>query len=200
VACITSVASASPAEVIDRVVAVVNGVVITLSDVQGALRFGLVTPDRANDVRAAVDRMIDRRLGLVEVERYAPPEPPDSRIDAELAAARATFGSESAFASALAETGLTVDQLRRQYRDDLRRRIYEEQRFGFALHPSEEETVGYYRANQDRFRRGGGVPAYDEIRADVRAAWIAEKRTELVREWIAGLRRRADIVVLPLDR
>ena len=189
---------ASAAEVIDRVLAVVNGAVITLSDVQGALRFGLVTAEPHGDLRAAVDRLIERRLALVEVERYAPPEPPEAGIDAAIAAARATFPSESAFAAALAETGLTVDQLRRHYRDDLRRQTYEEQRFGFALHPSEEDTLEYYRAHQDRFRRGAAVPPYDDIRSEVRAALIAEKRAELVREWMAGLRRRADISILPL--
>jgi hypothetical protein len=198
VACLAAAPPASGADVIDRVLAVVNGSVITLSDVQGALRFGLVSPEPANDLRGAVDRMIERRLALVEVERYAPPEPPVSGIDAALAAARATFPSDAAFAAALAEVGMSVDQLRRHYRDDLRRQIYEEQRFGFALHPSEDDTLAYYRAHQERFRRGGAVPAYDDIRTDVRAALIADKRSELVREWMAGLRRRADVSILPL--
>ena len=64
------------ADVIDRVLAVVGGQIITLSDVNAALRFGLVPADVSTDpVDAALQRLIDRRLMLAEVERYAPPEP-----------------------------------------------------------------------------------------------------------------------------
>src|SRR5687767_2430704 len=126
----TAAAAAPQAVLIDRVVAVVNGAVITLSDVHGALRFGLISTDGSTDLRTAIERVIDRRLALVEVERYAPPEPPEERIDAAVAEARAKFGSEPAFAAALAETGLTLDQLRRHYRNHLRQQAYEQQRFG----------------------------------------------------------------------
>jgi parvulin-like peptidyl-prolyl isomerase len=184
-------------DVIDRILAVVNGSVITLSDVEGARRFGLIASEPA-DMRTAVERLIDRRLALVEVERYAPPEPPGARIDEAVAAARANFPSEAAFASALAETGMTADQLRRHVRDDLRLRTYEQQRFGFAVAPTEEEALAYFRANPDRFARGGTRPAYDDVRAEVRAAMIAEKRAASVREWIDTLRRRADVSILPM--
>ena len=184
------------AETIDRVLAVVNGSVITLSDVDGARRFGLVDAP-AGDLRSAIDRLIDRRLALVEVERYAPPEPPSARIDEAVATARARFSSDAAFNAALAETGLTLDQLRRHVRDDLRRRTYEQQRFAFMSQPTDEETLAYYRQNQDRFKRGGRVPPYDEIRIDVRATLAAVRQADAVREWLAGLRRRAEISILP---
>jgi hypothetical protein len=186
------------AVVIDRILAVVNGSVITLSDVQAARRFGLIPDGASTDVQVAVDRVIDRRLALVEVERYAPPEPPKESIDASLAEARARFKSEAAFAAALAETGLTIEQLGRHYRDNLRQEAYQQLRFSFALHPSDEEAVAYYRANQERFKRGGVLPPYDEVRAPVRAALIADKRAALIRDWIGGLRRRANIIILPI--
>ncbi len=195
---VLAVVLARPAagEVIDRILAVVNGSVVTLSDVEGARRFGLIA--EAGDLKAAVERVIDRRLALVEVERYAPPDPPPARLDEAVAAARGRFGSEAAFNAALAETGMTVDHLRRHLRDDLRLRAYEQQRFGFAVDPTEEAALAYFRANQDRFRRGGALPPYDEVREDVRAAMIAAKRADSIREWLAGLRRRADVAVLPM--
>ena len=64
------------AEIIDRMLAVVDGQIVTLSDVRAALRFGLVPADVTTDpIAAALQRLIDRRLMLHEVERYAPPEP-----------------------------------------------------------------------------------------------------------------------------
>lgn len=199
VVALVAVSQPAPAAqvVLDRVVAVVNGSVITLTDVQAAIRFGLVTPDKPDDLRSAIERVIDRRLALVEVERYAPAEPPAERLEAAMAEARGRFASDAAFAAALAETGLTPEQLRRHLRDDLHRQAYEQQRFGFALHPSDEETLAYYRAHPERFRRDGVVPPYEGVQADVRGALIAEKRADLIRDWIAGVRRRADVTILP---
>jgi hypothetical protein len=69
--------STASAEIIDRILAVVDREIITLSDVNGAIRLGLVdVPLGTIDAtQAALDRRIERRLTLTEVERYAPPEP-----------------------------------------------------------------------------------------------------------------------------
>jgi hypothetical protein len=194
------VALATPsasAEIIDRILAVVNGSVITLSDVDAARRFGLIEAE-PGDLRAAVERTIERRLALIEVERYAPPEPSASRLEEAVAAARARFASAGAFEAALRETGLTLEQLRRQLRDDLRLRTYEQQRFGLAIQPTEEDVRAFYEANRDRFRRGGAPAAFEEVRGEVRSALIQERAAAAIREWLAGLRRRAEIRILPL--
>ena len=52
-------APAAHAEVIDRVLAVVDTQIITLSDVRAAVRFGLVPQDVAVDPIAAVMQRID---------------------------------------------------------------------------------------------------------------------------------------------
>src|SRR2546423_15571300 len=83
------------AEVIDRVLAVVNGDVITLSDVTAARDLGLVaTPSTVDDpVRFVLDALIDRALELDEVDRYGPPEPGTDAVDRQIAAVRARFPS-----------------------------------------------------------------------------------------------------------
>jgi parvulin-like peptidyl-prolyl isomerase len=188
----------SAAEVIDRIVAVVNGSIITLSDLHAAQRFGLVA-DASGDWRQQVrERLIERRLMLAEVERYGPQPPAAEAVEAAVAASRARFASEEAFEAALRETGFTREELRRQHRDTLRLDTYMRQRFGASVQPSEEEILAYYRAHQAAFTRGGVLRPYDEARADIRNALMAERRAESVREWIAGLRRRADVSVLPL--
>ena len=63
-------------EVLDRMLAVVAGDLIMLSDVRAAVEFGLVPRPSGPDVtRAVLTQLIDRSLMLAEVERYAPPEP-----------------------------------------------------------------------------------------------------------------------------
>lgn len=187
---------AATAEIIERILAIVNGSVITLSDAHAATQFGIVTGP--SDERAGlVNRLIDRRLMLTEVDRYAPPEPKAEQIDAGVAAVRNRFASQAAFETALASVGMTLEQLRRHKRDDLRVEAYLQQRFGFPIQPSEEEIIAYYRSHEAAFTRGGVLRPYEDARNDVRSALLAERRSAAIAEWIAGLRRRADIIVLP---
>jgi hypothetical protein len=129
------------AETIDRVLAVAGGEVIMLSDVTAALDLGLLPDgdavDRGNDhnsdhIAATLAKLIDRALVLVEVNRYAPPEPADAVVARELAAVRARFPSQQAFESALERSGITESHLREIVRENLRIRAYIGQRFAGA--------------------------------------------------------------------
>lgn len=121
------------AEILDRVLAVVGGDVITLTDVTAARDLGLATAgDSGDPIRTVLSQLIDRELVLVEVERYAPPEPAADAVDAEVANVRARFASADAFNAALLRSGIDEKHLRETLRQDLRIRRYEEQRFAAA--------------------------------------------------------------------
>ena len=123
-------ACAVRAEIIDRILAVVDGEVITLSDVSAALRFGFVQPSPGTDpIRVALDRLIERQLILREVERYGPPEPTAEAIDQGVAQLRERLGGASQLDTALAQLGMTEDLLRTRIRDSQRIRAYLDQRF-----------------------------------------------------------------------
>ena len=78
--------------------AVAGGQVIMLSDVMAALDLGLVSDDGAADrVGAALAKLINRGLMLVEANRYAPPEPGDDAVEREMAGVRGRFPSAAAF-------------------------------------------------------------------------------------------------------
>ncbi len=188
-------ASTSAAEIIDRILAVVNGAIIMQSDVNMAVRLGLVPGASASDaVSAPLDSLIERRLILEEVDRYAPPDPPDAEIDRHLADVRTRAGAR--FDSVLAETGISAEQLRRHVRDDLRIEAYLQQRFG-SMQPTDDEIAQYYRDHQAAFTRNATVAALEDVRDVVRAELIAERRSTTIRDWITGLRRRANVNVLP---
>lgn len=182
------------AEIIDRILAVVDRAVITQSDVLGGIRLGLV---RDASIAAALDRLIERQLVLIEVDRYAPPEPPEAQVDRRVSELRAPAASPSEFDRALVETGISIERLRRHVRDDLRIEAYLQQRFGSPVQPSEEEVLQYYRDHAAQFSRAGAVRSYADAHDDARAALIAERGAETIAEWIAGLRRRANVNILP---
>jgi hypothetical protein len=186
------------AEIIDRILAVVDDVVITQSDVLGAVRLGLVHPQIASvGLSAVLDRLIERRLILTEVDRYAPPEPADTEIDRRLVEVLAAAVSPSELETALSHTGISRDQLRRHVRDDLRIESYLQQRFGSPIQPSDQEVAEYYRTHQARFTRAGSVQSLAEAYEEARAALVAERRASTIGDWVAGLRRRANVNVLP---
>jgi hypothetical protein len=152
----------SSAETIDRVLAVVAGQIITLSDVTAARELGVQTAaPSADPIRGMLSTLIDRALVLSEVERYAPADPAPEVIDREIEIIRERFPSADDFTDALARAGLDDRLLRDMVRQDLRIRAYQEQRFA-AADPARRQT--------------------------------------LISDWVAGLRRRADIIDLYVQR
>jgi hypothetical protein len=154
------VAAPARAEVIDRVLAVVAGQLITLTDVKAAIDLRLQTSEGAADpVRAVLTKLIDRELVLAEVERYAPSEPTAEAVDREVQRVRARFDSQEALDAALAKSGIDEKHLRETLRQDLRIRAYLDQRFAAA----------------------------------------SDRRQALVGDWMAGLRRRGEVLDLYLS-
>lgn len=190
---------AAAGEIIDRVLAVVGGRIVTLSDARAAVRLQLVPLEGSNAAMAeALQRLIDRRLVLAEIERYAPPEPTAEAIDEAVGRLRQRFEDDVAFDDALGQTGMSPEALRRFVRDTLRIESYEQQRFGSMVQPADEELLRHYREHPDAFTVGGVRQPFEAVRDEVRARVIESRRVALVREWLDGLRRRGDVVVLYL--
>jgi hypothetical protein len=183
-------------EIIDRVLAVAGGNVIMLSDVIAARDLGLVpTPTSADPLREILSRLIERALVLGEVDRYAPPEPEAAEVDEALRTVHARFTSMDMLNALLARVGMTEDHLRETLRGDLRIRAYLEQRFTVGP-PGDEELGRFYREHPELFTRDGALVPFEAMRQQVVAAAAAERRRTLAGEWIAGLRRRADVIDL----
>jgi hypothetical protein len=187
-------ATSTRAEIIDRILAVVEGQLITLSDVRAVLRLGLETaPPNTDPVQAVLEKLIDRQLTLIEVDRYAPPEPSTAEIDARLLAVQKPYGDALGLEIVLGQVGWARDDARRYVRDELRIEQYLRQRFEATIQPTDDEVAGYYRLHADEFTRAGSVLPYSTVRDEVRRRLVAERRSNLVRDWVAGLRRRANI-------
>lgn len=198
---VVALTSSARAEVIDRMLATVGGALILQSDAVAATRLGFVElPAQGDRLQWTLDRLIERKLMLIEVDRYAPPEPTRALLDERMQGIDARIGSAERLEAILKETGFTLEQLRLYVRDDLRIEAYVQQRFGAAYRPSEEELVAYYRANEDEFTRDGRLRPFEEVRDAARASLLAERQASAVREWMAGLRRRTEVNVLYLGR
>lgn len=140
--CAAGANEASPqTEVIDRVLAVAGGEVITLSDVRAALELGRVDVGAAVDpVRTVLSQLTDRALVLAEVNRFAPPEPTAVALDEAFLAVTARFPSSAAFDVVLVRQGIDRAFVRELLREDLRIRAYLDQRFT-ADTPAEQRRL-----------------------------------------------------------
>jgi len=189
------------AEIIDRILAVVGGELIMLSDANLARRLALVpaaTGDQ-NPTRIALDALVERQLELIEVNRYLPPEPAEAAIQARLAQVRSRVASDDELDKVLTQYGLTREQLRLRLRDDLRIESYIAQRFDAAAQPSDEELVQYYREHESEFTKDGAQRPYVEVRDEIRARLVRERRATAMQDWLASLRRRVEISDLYLS-
>jgi hypothetical protein len=181
-------------QLVDRLAAVVGGEPIFLSDVREVMRLRLLDPNAA---LAAVNadapgtaeeqvlaRMIDRRLVLAEVTRYsqAPPAPAD--VDEAVRKWTASFPQTPPHDPALVRAFLT---------ESLRIERYLDQRFTAAAHPTRDEARAYYQANLASFTRAEGVPQFESVEDQARRRLAGERRVAMVREWLRGLRDRAQV-------
>src|SRR5205809_1032887 len=125
-------------QLIDRVLARVDGAPLTLTDVQTALGLGLIqVPAGSDPVVAGTQQMIDRQLELVEVQRFPPPEPDRASVTREIARLKMNAGAR--LPALMQSTGLSEQRINDIARDNLRIAGYLDQRFGTAVQVSDEE-------------------------------------------------------------
>ena len=188
-------ARAQPGELIERTLAIVGTQVITLSDARAAVRLGLIEADRSADPASVTQLLVDRELILREVQRYAPPAPSDSSIDARLDEIQMSLGGARAWARLLDETAFTDVRLRAWVRDDLRAVAYLAQRFASASTPTDAEIGVAFTQQRAEFDRSGIT--FEQAAPTLRERLVGSRRRELIADWVTDLRRRTEVVILP---
>ena len=185
------VAVAARADIIDRVLAVVGGDLIMLSDVKAAATLGWM--DEVGDEAETLTRLIDRTLILAEVNRFVVPEPDAAAVDREVAAVRARFATPEGFQGALDAVGMTETGLARVIRDNRRIESYLGRRFGSVVQPTEAELARFYRDHEDRYTVTQQPEPFNQVRDQVRRDLQEARRQELIADWVMRLRRRATV-------
>lgn len=189
---VLALSGATEVQIIDRVLASVGGRLVTASDVRAAREFGLVpSTGAAVDDRTVLEQLVDRSLILDEVERYAPPEPPEAEVRRQYDTIRQKFATPGELESAMRSTGMDEAALLQWLRNDLRIRAYLDQRFAAVIDPGPGDLEQYVR----RVRSRPDQASLSDAEATRLARELArtERREALVTEWIQGLRRRASI-------
>lgn len=141
-------AQANNPVVVDRVVAVVNDEIITMSDLQ---REAARNPGGKLDDRSLLEEMINRKLQLTAAKRTGM-DVTDKELNEAVADIMKRNGlDEKQFQAALAKEGLTLEQYRAELRDQIAlSRVFNKfVRSGIAV--EEEEIRAYYERNRRDF-------------------------------------------------
>jgi peptidyl-prolyl cis-trans isomerase SurA len=138
---------ASQPVVIDRIVAVVNGEIITLSDLQRELS----KHRDVKDEHLMLEDMIDRKLQMAEAKRNGLDVTDKELSEAIADILKRNHMDQREFAAALAKDGLTVEQYRTEFREQMTiSRLFNKYvRTGLSV--DEKEARAYYEKNRAHY-------------------------------------------------
>jgi hypothetical protein len=185
----------SAQQLLDRVLARVDGAPITLTDVQAAIGLGIVQVGSGDAIADGTQQLLDRQLELTEVQRFPPPEPAPDAVARETARLKMNAGPK--LPMLMQSTGLTEQRVTEVARENLRIAAYLDQRFGTTVQVSDEEVAAYYRTHEAEFTNSSGLVPYEDAEPIARQRASNERRRAIVSQWIRDLRSRADVTVNP---
>ena len=187
---------------IDRVLATVNGEVVTESDVRWELA---LDPDvqplelSVENRRTMLERIIDQRILVQEATKVPQIPPTDAEIQSYIRTSLLErFGSQDAFRARIRKVGLDFATLREIVTKRLSLLKYIEFRFrSFVIIPPEEIERYYNEVAVPRMKnRGTEMRSLEEMRTQIENTLAGEKINSELDQFLDEARARAQIVRL----
>ena len=174
-------------DVIDRIVAIVNGEIITLSDIRTEKTMREILGEPApNDDSEVLEELIDQRLIHSQLEQHPGAEPAVAELDEELSQIKD-------------RKGLPPETLRQAIREHLRVQRFFTERFRQSVYASDEEIRKYYDEVFVPAARARGltpIPPLSSITENIRRNVVDEKVVAEVKAWLQHARRTANIQII----
>lgn len=198
--------SAHAAEVIDRILATVNGHVILQSDVEEAISYQALADNRpisaisADERKAALDRLIDQELIRQEVRasdfQSASPAEVEARL-AEIRRLHREAPDDDSWVSTLRRYGLTADELREKITADLNSWKAVNARLRPSVAIDNGSVQRYY---QNSFlpalhKTGVAEPALAEVAPQIKEILAQQQINGLLANWLKSLRSEGKIQI-----
>jgi hypothetical protein len=185
---------------VDRIAAVVDGQVLTVSEIAQMVEIRFFTRLAGSEEehrREVLDALVAQALRYRDVERFGAQDISPDTIEARLMEIKRRFASEVEFNAALARAELTLEEVRALAKRQLQVEAYIQERFAPLVFVTNEEIGDYYTSVWARARRERGlrVPPLTEVREEVRTAVRSSRLQTEVDKWTAQLRARANVDV-----
>ena len=191
--------AATQAEIIDRIAAIVDGRVITLSEVERWSTLRLLSPREGDTTvdyqRRTLDVMINMILQRRDAERFGVQQVSDEAIQARIDSISAKYASKDEFQARMRDVGLSEQELHDAVRVRLQLEAYVSERFAPLIFIPLEDIERYYESSWSQQRRAQGldVPPLSEVREQIREMLRAEQLQREVDRWTEQLRNRANV-------
>jgi hypothetical protein len=201
----------SKPQLLDRVVAVVNGDVILQSDLEEEERFApfqlFNSKTVENPDQQALDRLIDRTL-IQQQMRNQPnlPKVSDADLDKEITQLRKTIPECATYACYTDKGwqkfceihGFTPQQIADRWRQRMTLLAFIEQRFRTGIRISHGEIEDYYNKSfVPRFKQRNLVPPpLNSISDRIQEILLQQRVNALLSEWLQSLRDQGSVQIL----
>jgi peptidyl-prolyl cis-trans isomerase SurA len=200
---------AASAEVVDRAIAVVNGHLVTWSDLDEQMRFEALENGRPlkeltdADRRAAFDRLVQDWILRDQMQGTVPAT--DADVDARIASLRAALhmdagseGGDAKWVATLNSYGLSMDELRALAANQLEILRFLEFRVRPLVRVSRQEVEEYYTQTlAPQVRAQGQTPEPEEqVSAKIRELLEEQKMNQEMRKWLDTMRSQSRVQVL----
>jgi peptidyl-prolyl cis-trans isomerase SurA len=201
---------ASPqGQVLDRLVAVVNGDVILESDVDEERRFEEVQPYRtvAESTRAKlIERLVDRALILQQAALQAEDAVTDKELDAQIATLRKDIPecqqyhceTDEGWKDYLARHGFTVEEFSSRWRKRMQLLRFIELRFRNGVSIKDEEIQEYYDKTMlpEYAKRHVTPPPVETIKRRIEEVLLQQQVSALLQDWLKSLRAQGSVWIV----
>jgi len=196
----------APAREIDRLLAAVNGRVITEGDLNLARDLNALILLGRSDPPAGPEEALSRRIDLElmqqEMESFlgqAGPEKIEAEAQARMAGLRSAYAEIGGLPALLRRLGLQEQELASYVRLILLTDRFSNLRFGPFVTVSEEEVQAYYRESlvPALAKSRSAVPPLSEVSARIEETLRQEKITAALDQWLQNIRNHSRIEYFP---
>jgi len=198
---------APASDVIDRIVAIVNGKLILQSDVQEEARIeAFLAGEQPSDfkpeeLRTVVDRMIDRQLVHEQMRTVREVATSSQAVERRIKQLRQSLGktaeTDADWQKTLNDAGVTEDELRSHFADEVQTMRFLEARLRPQIQVDATAIETYYREKLlPEMRKSGEKEApLAEVLPRIREVLIEQKLDESLTQWLKSLREQSSIRV-----
>jgi len=191
-------------EVLDRIVATVNGHVILQSDLEEELRYLSLMSGREitteNEGKAALNRLIDRELVNEQSATTDYVQTTADEIDAQLERVKSDYlqSLKTSWSASLANHGFTEGEVRDHIALELNQSRIVDARLRPSVQIDQSAVVSYYKSQLlPELSRSGAQPIpLAEAAPKIREILTQQKINEALPSWLEALRSQAQIRVL----
>lgn len=180
---------------IDRVLAVVNGEPVTLSEVFEAMA---LAPGAEPTLEETLERLIDARLMEHEARRYPQEPPSEEESEATLRALMDRFATPDDYRATLRRLGIAEDYLRKRIRRELVVDRYVDRRFRPLVQVAQRDVEEYYRTVLLPDLDAGSPATLEDVEGLIRNILEQRDLNRRISAWVDELKSSASIVRLPL--